>query len=235
MQQQSHNNNNNNKQCTYLCMNMHIDERDCNRKFAYPRKSSMEKKHVFNVFIWSHGSGFFSGANPSIYTYVSFRPTNTHHNFWHTVKIWWIRRRIGENLIYVFSNIILVPSYHFDVHLCHSRAIFVVNVAFFLLKSQNDFFFSICVCPKCPFFLFVFLSWNQTINQMQIFEMHGTFFVHIDKQISGNDTSKNQVKNRDTEKKRETENNTNELGPTTRNLEIHLVSLWFCTLSFSFT
>lgn len=131
-----------------------------------------------------------------------------------TVKFWWIRRRIGENLIYSFSD---VYSF-FNVAFFLFIVIIVMNL---LLNRPNDFFFSRYVCPKiCILLLVVFLSWNQTINQMQIFEMHTHIFSILT--ISGT-TLQDQVN-----KKREREKNQQRNSTQPEILKF----IWFAILFF---
>lgn len=130
-----------------------------------------------------------------------------------TVKFWWIRRRIGENLIYSFSNV-----YSF------------FNVAFFSLHRHHRhespfksakwlFLFTLCLPENLHSSsrrIFILESNNQP--DANFWNAH-THFQYIDN--IGDNTSRPSQ-----QEARERKKSTTKLD-TTRNLEIHLVRDFF--------
>lgn len=93
--------------------------------------------------------------------------------------------------------------------------------------------FEACVCPKKKIvYSFSRLSWNQTINQMQILEMH-TFGYNIDKHISGTTLQdKNQFLHMQHERQTEREARITQLQPEILKFIWCALFQWLCSFFF---
>lgn len=137
------------------------------------KKSSI--KHVSHTII--HASKRAAPSSNDGYTWIisDQQTTSTNHKFWHMHSEILMDQTTNwrELDLFLFKCVLVLQCRFFLLFI----VIIVMNL---LLNRPNDFFFSRYVCPKiCILLLVVFLSWNQTINQMQIFEMHThTFSVY---------------------------------------------------------